>query len=65
MGEKNQLPYIRDKEKREVDFLVLRDRKIDSIIEVKLSDDEITLRFHPETSETIQLHKVEEQAGYS
>lgn len=38
-GEKNQLHYLRDKEKREVDFLVLRDKKIESIIEVKVSDD--------------------------
>jgi predicted AAA+ superfamily ATPase len=38
-GENNQLYYLRDKEKREVDFLILRDKKIDSLIEVKLSDD--------------------------
>lgn len=38
-GEKNQLCYIRDREKREVDFLTLRDKKIESLIEVKLSDD--------------------------
>lgn len=38
-GEKNQLYYLRDKQKREVDFLVQRDKKIDALIEVKLSDD--------------------------
>lgn len=38
-GEKNHLYYIRDKQKREVDFLVMRDKKIESLVEVKLSDD--------------------------
>ena len=37
-GEKGQLFYLRDKEKREVDFLVTRENKIHSLVEVKLSD---------------------------
>lgn len=38
-GESGQLFYLRDKEKREVDFLVTREKEIVSLIEVKLSDD--------------------------
>lgn len=40
-GYRYQLRYIRDKEKREVDFVLLRDKKICEIIEVKWSDTEI------------------------
>ncbi len=38
-GEKTNLHYLRDKEKREVDFIVIRDGKIDLLLECKLSDD--------------------------
>ncbi|GAB4025801.1 MAG: hypothetical protein Fur0010_28840 [Bdellovibrio sp.] len=38
-GESGQLFYLRDKEKRKVDFLVTREKEIFSLIEVKLSDD--------------------------
>jgi uncharacterized protein len=38
-GEKNQLSYIRDKEKREVDFAVVRDGKLERLIEVKVGDE--------------------------
>ncbi|MGE3757075.1 MAG: ATP-binding protein [Pseudobdellovibrionaceae bacterium] len=37
-GEKSQLYYVRDKEKREVDFLTVIDRKIQDLVEVKISD---------------------------
>jgi predicted AAA+ superfamily ATPase len=37
-GVKGELYYVRDKEKHEVDFLVMRERKIESLIEVKLTD---------------------------
>lgn len=37
-GEKSQLYYVRDKEKREVDFLTVVDNKIESLVEVKLAD---------------------------
>jgi hypothetical protein len=33
-----ELRYLRDKERREVDFLVVRDRKPWFMVEVKLSD---------------------------
>lgn len=37
-GDKCQLYYVRDKEKREVDFLVETDRKIELLVEAKVSD---------------------------
>mgnify|MGYP001369304982 CR=1 FL=1 len=59
------LHYIRDKEKREVDFAVLQERKLKYLIEVKLSDSNLhrsLLYYHqklkPESS--IQLvHQIE------
>jgi predicted AAA+ superfamily ATPase len=41
-GEKSELFYIRDKEKREVDFLTMIDKKIHDLVEVKLSDENIS-----------------------
>lgn len=41
-GEKSQLYYLRDKEKREVDFLTVIDNKIIDMVEVKMSDDNIS-----------------------
>lgn len=41
-GEKSQLFYVRDKEKREVDFLTVIDNKIHDLVEVKLSDDHLS-----------------------
>ena len=38
-GEKRDLFYLRDKEKREVDFLTVKNQKIEYLIEVKSSDD--------------------------
>ena len=40
-GEKSQLYYLRDKEKREVDFLTVIDNEIIDMVEVKISDDNI------------------------
>ena len=37
-----ELKYIRDKESREVDFIILKDSKIFALIEVKISDDKIS-----------------------
>ena len=37
-----ELKYIRDKEFREVDFVILKDNKIFALIEVKFSDDKIS-----------------------
>jgi predicted AAA+ superfamily ATPase len=41
-GEKSQLYYVRDKEKREVDFLTVIDNKIIDLVEVKLIDDNLS-----------------------
>ncbi len=41
-GEKLELFYIRDKEKREVDFAIQKDFKLEKLIEVKLSDDSLS-----------------------
>jgi predicted AAA+ superfamily ATPase len=41
-GEKSELYYVRDKEKREVDFLTLIDKKIHDLVEVKLTDDSLS-----------------------
>jgi len=41
-GEKSQLYYVRDKEKREVDFLTVVDGKIQDLVEVKLSDENLS-----------------------
>ncbi|HDP95936.1 MAG TPA: ATP-binding protein [Candidatus Aminicenantes bacterium] len=39
LGHRMQLCYLRDKEKREVDFLVVRDGKPEKMIEVKLKEE--------------------------
>ena len=41
-GKDVKLCYVRDKEKREVDFLVEIDKKIDLLIEVKVSDENLS-----------------------
>lgn len=38
-GYRYELAYIRDKEKREVDFVLLKERKVEQCIEAKWSDD--------------------------
>ncbi len=45
-GEKNQLCYVRDKEKREVDFAVVRDGKLERLIEVKSVDTSFSKNLH-------------------
>lgn len=42
LGEKSEIYYLRDKEKREVDFLTVVDKKIIDLIEVKYSDDSLS-----------------------
>jgi len=37
-----ELRYVRDKQKREVDFLIVRDRKPWFLVEVKLSDSHLS-----------------------
>ena len=41
-GYKYELRYIRDKEGREVDFAIVKEGKLEELIEVKYSDDSIT-----------------------
>lgn len=41
-GYRQELCFIRDKEGREVDFLITKDKKVESLIEVKWSDDQIS-----------------------
>ena len=41
-GYQFELKYIRDKEAREVDFIILKEGKVFALIEVKLSDDNIS-----------------------
>ncbi|MBP9682527.1 MAG: ATP-binding protein [Bacteriovorax sp.] len=41
-GYRQELFFIRDREGREVDFAITKDKKIESLIEVKLSDDQIS-----------------------
>ena len=52
--------FIRDKEGREVDFAITKDRKLESLIEVKWSDEQISknLTYFSEKlnpSESLQL----------
>lgn len=59
-GRDVKLCYVRDKEKREVDFLVEIDRKIDFLIEVKVKDENLSqslLYFHKKLRprESVQL----------
>ncbi len=42
LGERSQLYYVRDKEKREVDFLTFIDGKIHDLIEVKVAEDKLS-----------------------
>jgi len=59
-GKDVQLCYIRDKEKREVDFLIEIDKKIDLLIKVKVSEENLSkglLHFHKKLKprESVQL----------
>lgn len=59
-GENWDLYYLRDKQKREVDFVVTKNRRVEKLVEVKKSDDAIGLglRYYHEKlrpKETLQL----------
>jgi predicted AAA+ superfamily ATPase len=59
-GVKSELYYLRDREKREVDFLSVRDNRPEYMIEVKTADDQFSssLRYFSERlpqTEAIQL----------
>lgn len=71
-GENWDLFYLRDKEGREVDFVVTLNRKIQWLIEVKTSDDEIasSLRYYTERLQpkqplhlVLDLHRPQEKFG--
>ena len=49
-GFRYELRYIRDKEGREVDFVILKEGMIEELIEVKFSDDKISkhLKYYAE-----------------
>lgn len=56
-GYSYELCYIRDKEKREVDFVIVKDKKVIELYEAKFSDDKLsshlryyTERLHPKKS---------------
>ncbi|MCY4523341.1 MAG: AAA family ATPase [Halobacteriovoraceae bacterium] len=66
-GQNVELGYIRDKEFREVDFIILKDDVIFALIEVKLSDDKISKslqyyseRLHPKHSMQIVMNLKQE-----
>ncbi len=50
LGEKIELYYLRDKEKREVDFAIVKDRRVEELYEVRLRDDKLSssLRYYSE-----------------
>lgn len=67
-GEKSQLYYLRDKEKREVDFLTVIDNKIVDMVEVKLSDENLSQalvyfneRLNPQSPVQVILNLTREQ----
>jgi predicted AAA+ superfamily ATPase len=71
-GENWDLFYLRDKENREVDFVVTLNRKVHWLIEVKTSDDEIgsSLRYYTERLQpkqplhlVLNLHRPQEKSG--
>ena len=45
-GETIELNYLRDTSKREVDFITIRNNQIEQLIEVKLSDDNLSPSLH-------------------
>ena len=59
-GHRMQLAYIRDKEGREVDFAILKDGKLDQLVEVKLNEARVSTalryyqgRLNPESASQI------------
>jgi uncharacterized protein len=71
-GESWELFYLRDKEGREVDFVVTRNRHVHWLIEVKASDDDVgaSLRYYTQKlrpKESLQLvlklHRAQEKSG--
>jgi len=71
-GENWDLFYLRDKENREVDFVVTLNRKVQWLIEVKASDDEIgnSLKYYTEKLQpkqslqlVLNLHRPQERSG--
>lgn len=42
VGYRHELRYVRDKEKHEVDFVLLKERKVETLIEAKVSDQKVS-----------------------
>jgi len=62
-GYRYELRYLRDKEGREIDFVIIKENRLEELIEVKWSDDEIsksllyyTERLKPEKATQITAH---------
>ena len=71
-GENWDLFYLRDKEGREVDFVVTRNRRVQWLIEVKASDDDVStaLRYYTQKLKPVEslqlvlnLERSQEKAG--
>ena len=71
LGEKGRLHYLNTKEGKEVDFAIVSDdRKIESIIEVKVSDSDLSkslkyfsLEYNLQASQVVQNLKREKKIG--
>ncbi len=59
-GYQYELRFIRDKEGREVDFVILKDGILEELIEVKLSDDEVSksLRYYAEKLQPLRATQI-------
>lgn len=68
-GYRCELQYIRDKEKREVDFVVVKEDQVEELIEVKFSDDKISnsLSYYAEKLSVPKATQIfaQNQSGYS
>jgi predicted AAA+ superfamily ATPase len=66
-GDRVELAYLRDKEKREVDFVTIIDRKVESLIEVKVSDPNVTpaLRYYFERLKPTHAFQLVHRLGRS
>ncbi len=58
-GETLHLHYLKDKEKKEVDFLTIRNKTVEYLIETKLSDGEISPHLQYFTDRIQPLHSIQ------
>jgi len=66
-GERFELKYIRDKEGREVDFVIVREGKVEMLVEAKLSDSKIhrPLQYYAERLNPIKAVQIVAHLQYS